>query len=83
MPKRASALIGLGSLDDAQKESLSKKGLFSPLATFCLMDLDTVIITRGYRSFKREIGISAFSAHTVSMPNVFVHNYEILSLFSS
>lgn len=83
MPKRASALIGLGGLVDAQKESPSKKWLFSPLGTFCLMDLDTVVITRGYRSFKRGIGISAFSAHTVSMPNVFIHNYEIFSLFST
>lgn len=48
------------------------------------MDLDTVVTTRGYGPFKREIGISAFSAHTAAMPNVFVHDYEkfSLSLFS-
>lgn len=40
------------------------------------MDLDTVVITRGYRSFKREIGISAFSAHTVAMLTVLVHDSE-------
>lgn len=83
MPKRASALIGLSSLVDAQKESLSRRGLFPPLATFCLKDLGTAVITRGYRSFKREIGISAFSAHTVAIPNVFVHDRERFSSFST
>lgn len=45
------------------------------------MDLDTVVIARGYRPFKREIGISAFSAHTVAMPNGFVLDYKLFSFF--
>lgn len=49
------------------------------------MDFDTVVTTRGYWPFKKEKVVSAFSAHTADMPNIFVHDYEkfSLSLFST